>query len=372
MISQTIQSCLNALVPIDTISSIINQIQIVFLYIAGALLFIGLALLTVRTDSMRATARIIILYAVIAAAPWFITLLQDISSGVVHCITSVDSNMNWIVVPNSNSDSWSLNYTQPYKQLAQYMAGRSLNPTGSILDVFNPAKWGNYLVNGVLMTIAGISATITIFIMQVTLILQKLILLGSKILLPVFISMLPLGASEGAAQNFIKHVIGVIFWPVGWALVHIGTMAMLTQLHPPNWEGIPPFQLTLSIIPLLVVCLWMIVGTVVAPIFIARSLTNGSNFSHDLLSKNADTLGGMAKKASQQLGGTLLGALGSIAGPKGAAVGYLAGGAMGEKVGSTLQSGANQMVGSNGQHATPSSTSTSAADKAVAALSKVK
>src|SRR4029077_8150252 len=146
------------------------------------------------------------------------------------------------------------------------------------------------------------------------------------------IANLSLPSAQGSAQNFLKGVFGVVCWPVGWAIVHVGTMAALQALRAPSINA-SLGELILGFATLAVVCLWPVVGTIGAPWMIAKMVTSGTNFAQSMVGAFSSALGQHAARGLQA-GGAGTGAVvgGAVAGPGGAA----AGASLGGKAGSAL------------------------------------
>jgi hypothetical protein len=200
------------------------------------------------------------------------------------------------------------------------------------------------------------------------LILQKLILVCGRPLLPIFIASLSLRAAQGSSQNFLKAVVGVTCWPIGWAIVHVGTMAALGFLKTPSWNaGLG--ELILTGIVLGIICLWMAVGTIGAPFWIARTVTRGTNFASDMIGNFASAAGQHAARGVER-GGAVAGAVaGSLGGPSGAAVGASLGSGVGSTAGSLVTSATQSAEGVNGgRYAIPSSRSAGIADMAISGI----
>src|SRR4029077_12692424 len=123
----------------------------------------------------------------------------------------------------------------------------------------------------------------TIIIMHFILIIQKLIILFSGPLLPLVIGALSIPAAQGSAQNILKAIVGVLCWPIGWALGSIGWMAALNLLKGPGW-GQNPGSTVWALIPLFFCCLWIIVVAIGAPLAISAAVVHGTNAVQGLVS----------------------------------------------------------------------------------------
>jgi hypothetical protein len=366
-VNETIQQWLNALVPFQQIVGIVNQVLWAFVLVGAMLLTIGYIMSLGRSETaFNPTGMAIALFACMAASPWMITIAQQIVNALVGAIASVDPALNWLVVNNPGDAALAMDFTKPFGVIGQYIAGTVGDaPAASLWEL---GKWADYLTRAIFICLTGLVAVVTVFIMQTMLVLQKLILLGSRPLMPVFFACLSIPAARGSAQNFLKSVLGVMAWPIGWALVHVGTMAALQILQPPSWKA-SLGTMFLSLATLAIVCLWMVVGTIGAPKLIAWGVTTGTNFAAGLVGAYASAAGQHASNAVKS-GATVAGAFaGSSMGPAGAVtgagIGAMAGSAAAAPIASVTQSAEGV---SGARHPIPSSRSAGAADLALKAI----
>jgi hypothetical protein len=372
MTNLSIQQWLEQLIPIAKLVQLTDVATFPFILVAWLIVVIAFHL-TAGSDHdnpMRVIFRVAGLILAIACVPFFLILLQQLATGLVKAIVSVDSDLAWIPVQNQNDASLALDFTKPYAVLGDFVRIRTTQgvTSASLLDL---SKWTEYIMRGLLILTAAAIAALTVFVIQVMLILQKLILVGSKLIAPLFIASLGIPAAQGAAQNFLKTIVAVLCWPVGWALVHIGTMAALNNLHTPN-SNATLFELFTALTPLCIVCLWMFVGTVGTPLLIARAVTSGSNFAADMIGRAGATMGyhgTNAVKSGSMAAGAVVGS--AVAGPVGTALGATVGGAMGNTLASPIGGAteATHGVGDFANRALPSSRSAGVADALVKELS---
>jgi hypothetical protein len=156
---------------------------------------------------------------------------------------------------------------------------------------------------------------------------------------------------------------------VGWAIVHVGTMAALQALQPPGLNA-QLGELILGFGTLGIACLWPVVGTIGAPILIAMMVTSGTNFAVGMVGSFASAAGRHAARGARS-GGAVAGALagGTLAGPAGVPVGASMGAGAGGTLALPLTSATESAEGINGgRRAIPSSRSARAADAAIALI----
>ena len=360
----SIEQFLSAFVPFTQIVQIVNKVLPGFVLVGAMIVTIGYVINLVSSETgFSPTARLITLLACMSAAPWFLTIAQEIANTLVRWIGAADPQLNWLVVNNPGDASLAMDFSKPFGIIGQYVTGSpGPAPGTSLLEL---GKWPDYLMRAIVIALTGIAACVTVFLMEVMLVLQKLILVCGRPLLPIFIASLSLRAAQGSAQIFLKAVVGVTCWPIGWAIVHVGTMAALQLLKPPSWNaGLG--ELILTGIVLGVICLWMAVGTIGAPVWIARTVTRGTNFASDMMGNFASAAGQHAARGAEK-GGAVAGALaGSLGGPSGAAIGAGLGSGAGSVAGSLITSATQSAEGVNGgRNAIPSSRSAGLADMAI-------
>jgi hypothetical protein len=377
--NMTIPQWLNTLVPISNIMSIVDQVLPAFLVVAFMILVIGYHLGIVASESVLApSGRLIVLFACIAGASWMLAIGQEIANALVGSIAAADPGLNWLIVnhPSTNSlnsqtqfgvnwsvfdSSLALNFDKPFGIIGQYVMTNTGPSPGMHLD-----KWGDYIMRSIFIMLTGLVACFTVFVMQAMLVIQKLIMVFSRLLVPIFVACLSLPAAQGSAQNFLKSIFGVMCWPIGWAIVHIGTMAAFQALRAPSFNA-ELGELVLSFATLSVVCLWPVVGTIGAPWMIAKMVTSGTNFAHSMMGAFASTVGQHAARGLQS-GARVTGALvgGAAGGPAGAAAGAMVGDKAGEAMAAPVISATESAEGVNeGRRAIPSSRSAEVADAAI-------
>jgi hypothetical protein len=358
-----IQQWLNTLVPLAQIVQVVNQVLPAFVIVSAMILLIGYYIGVISSDSVfPPLMRLIMLFVCIAGSPWMIGIAQQIANALVGVVASAIPNMGWLVVNNPNDATLSMDFSKPFQILSQFVAGK----TGPAPGPWELNKWADYITRALFIFVTAGVACVTVFIMQAMLIIQKLILVFSKLLVPIFIACLSLPSAEGSGQNFLKSIAGVMCWPVGWAIIHIATMAGLQALQPPSLNA-QLGELLLSFGALAVVCLWMVVGTIGAPKLIAKAVTSGTNFATGMVGGFASAAGRHAARGLQA-GGAVTGALvgGATAGPAGAAAGASWGSKAGGALALPLTSATESAEGVNeGRRPIPSSRSAAVADAAI-------
>ena len=176
-------------------------------------------------------------------------------------------------------------------------------------------------------------------IMWLAYLLQHVIAIFAIAVSPGFLAMFALNATRGVAIKFILSLLGVLLWPIGWAIADIMTDALLKLAAEDRIYVLtgPDSMLagtqTLSFI--LILSFWILVSTIAAPVLISRSIESGSQIG-------AALLGSMAAASGQSLSyGVGAGVTASLAGasPATAGAAAIAGGAGGLVSGAMGSSG---------------------------------
>ena len=345
-----------------------------FALVGFFLLCIGYMMAITRHETLfDALGRFILLAAAIGAAPWFLAVTQDIVSSLVNAIGQLAGG-SWEVTPNASNNQLAMNWTAPYKQLGAFVTGHFPDIAGTQWWEFG--KWFTYAVQEILIVATSLVGGMTIMIMQLVLIVQRIIILMSGPIMPLAIGALFIPAAQGSAQNILKGIVGVICWPLGWGIASIGWMAGLKLLQGPTW-GSNPGSIMVVLVPFLLVCLWMALSAVGAPAIISASVTQGTNAV-------AGMVGASASVAAYQAAGALRGAssiIGAGIGARGGGSGVESGARMGSDAGSVLAaplmgaSASMRQLGGSGQDGSRQDGSRGAtdvsrayADRAIAAI----
>jgi hypothetical protein len=182
-------------------------------------------------------------------------------------------------------------------------------------------------------------------VMYVFLSVRFLLVHLESIVLPVFIAMIATESLRGTGNNFVLGLVGIVFWPLGWALGHIGTLALANwfnsivavTLHVPGTlqpgaiydmivngpgAGLPvptPQALAVAVgITLagaLIIGIYVLIVTFAAPFIIAKALKSGSGIYGEMVGGTAKGIAGLGAAAAG------LAALSMSAGATGAVAG---------------------------------------------------
>jgi hypothetical protein len=260
-------------------------------------------------------------------------------------------------------------------------------PTGvGVLNIVDDAKW---LLAVIIYGALAWVALFTIFVMTLVLYVQKAILIFGLLLMPPFIGLQTWqGSSRFLGMHYIQSMLGVLCWPLGWGFIYVGTVAAMKNLqvlfqqfqNNSNSGAVDVVLLIFIFVNFFLVCLWMIIGTLMAPGLMNKVVTAGGNFA-------AGAMGAVSGKAIGAVGDTIRGAASAtgavagaaigaaVAGPAGAMAGAGLGGQLGGSVGGaaaaptdSVRNSIAQGTGEGGGGAAPSGAS---ADAGLAALAQV-
>jgi hypothetical protein len=172
--------------------------------------------------------------------------------------------------------------------------------------------------------------------------IQKGFLYFGVALLPLFLPMFLLNATRGIAIRYILGIIGILLWPLGWAVANIMTEGLLdnaadrTLFEFGGALGGASFGPQMIIFTV-VASLWLVFSTIAAPVILGRVVTTGSQIG-------AALLGGFMGAAGAGLSGAVGGTM--AAGGKGAGgVGGMVGGGAAGFMGGSMGGGASMAIG---------------------------
>ncbi len=124
---------------------------------------------------------------------------------------------------------------------------------------------------------------------------QKLAVQATYGLSPLFLALLSIGATRSVGTRFILGTVGILLWPLGWAVASLVTDALLKPLVeattslPEVIQFAQPVLFNLEIFTALI-GLWIIFSTLVAPWIIQLAITTGSQTGTGFLSAGATTV----------------------------------------------------------------------------------
>jgi hypothetical protein len=178
------------------------------------------------------------------------------------------------------------------------------------------------LIVTVVLWLVGHFASMVMFFAYI---FQTVILNLGYALSPLLIGFMALPALKHIGSRYLMNLVGVLLWPLGWAVAALVTQGLLDFLSDPTLEymdptsQLPNLQKTLGTAA---VGVWIIFSTFAAPVMIQRVISTGALATERMFS-------GAASAAIQTAGSTISGAVaGAPLGPLGMIAGAGAGGSL--------------------------------------------
>ena len=161
---------------------------------------------------------------------------------------------------------------------------------------------------------------ITKGIVLLFLVLQKILLTFAYALSPIFVGFFALRSTRGIAVNYLMTTVGLISWPLGFALSACGTYGLVQFFGNAGFFSVAGNLLMLNeaFFALLIIAVWLLVSTIISPVIISKVMATGAQAGSALLAGVANTVAA-ATGAAVTTGATLAG--GAAAGGVGAAAG---------------------------------------------------
>ncbi len=160
---------------------------------------------------------------------------------------------------------------------------------------------------------------ITKGIVLLFLVLQKILLTFAYALSPIFVGFFALRSTRGIAVNYLMTTVGLISWPLGFALSACGTYGLVQFFSNLGYFSVAGNVLMLNeaFFALLIIAVWLLVSTIISPVIISKVMATGAQAGSALLSGVANTVAA-ATGAAVTTGATLAGGA-ALAGAGGAA-----------------------------------------------------
>lgn len=118
-------------------------------------------------------------------------------------------------------------------------------------------------------------------------IFQKVILNMGYALSPLLIGFMAIPALKQIGNRYLLNLVGVLLWPLGWAVAALVTQGMLDFISNPTLEYIDPtsqlpdLQKTFGAAA---IGFWIIFSTIAAPVIIQRAIATGNSVGSNLFS----------------------------------------------------------------------------------------
>ena len=145
------------------------------------------------------------------------------------------------------------------------------------------------LISGVLWLV-GEFASLLIFWAYI---IQKFILFSSYALSPLLIGFMAIRPLRSVGGRYLMNIVGVLLWPLGWAVAALITQGILDFMTDPSFKYIDPTATIYSLqatVGVVVVAFWIVFSTISAPLVIQKVLTSGALATGQLLAGAASSL----------------------------------------------------------------------------------
>lgn len=139
-------------------------------------------------------------------------------------------------------------------------------------------------------------------------IIQKFILFTAYALSPLLIGFMAIRPLRSVGSRYLMHIMGVLIWPLGWAVAALITQGILDFMTDPSSRFFDPTASLYSLqatVGVAVVAFWIVFSTISAPVVIQKVLSYGSLAGGQLISgafgsffQTAATTAGAAAVAS--------------------------------------------------------------------------
>ena len=144
------------------------------------------------------------------------------------------------------------------------------------------------LISGVLWLVGEFASLLMFW----AYIIQKFILFTSYALSPLLIGFMAIRAFRSVGSRYLMNIVGVLLWPLGWAVAALITQGILDFMTDPSFRFIDPtatvdsLQATVGVV---VVAFWIVFSTIAAPLVIQKVLTSGALAGGQLLAGAASS-----------------------------------------------------------------------------------
>jgi hypothetical protein len=130
------------------------------------------------------------------------------------------------------------------------------------------------LISGILWLV-GEFASLLLFWAYI---IQKFILFSGYALSPLLIGFMAIRPLRSIGNRYLMHLVGVLLWPLGWAVAALITQGILDFMTDPSFRFIDPTATLYSLqatVGVVVVAFWIVFSTIAAPVVIQKVLATG-------------------------------------------------------------------------------------------------
>ncbi|MBK8001773.1 MAG: hypothetical protein IPK15_24485 [Verrucomicrobia bacterium] len=144
------------------------------------------------------------------------------------------------------------------------------------------------LISGVLWLV-GEFASLLVFWAYI---IQKFILFSSYALSPLLIGFMAIRPLRSVGSRYLMNIVGVLLWPLGWAVAALITQGILDFMTDPAFKYIDPTATVYSLqatVGVVVIAFWIVFSTIAAPLVIQKVLNHGALAGGQLLAGAASS-----------------------------------------------------------------------------------
>ena len=162
----------------------------------------------------------------------------------------------------------------------------------------------NLIVSAVLLLVGWLASLMMFW----AYIFQTIILNLGYALSPLLIGFMAIPALKHTGNRYLMNLVGVLLWPLGWAVAALITQGILDFMSDPSFQYIDPTSTATNLqrtIGVAVVGFWIVFSTVAAPVIIQKVIAHGIQAGSALLAggvssalQTAATTAGAAATAS--------------------------------------------------------------------------
>jgi hypothetical protein len=226
------------------------------------------------------------------------------------------------LLQNSILSGLGVDPTQVYQQFNQLLViKRDPSTQSSWWNVMSQLH--NFTTDIIISAILWLVGQLASLMMFWAYIIQSVILNLGYALSPLLIGFMAIPALKHTGTRYLTNLVGVLLWPLGWAVAALITQGILDFMTDPSFQYIDPtstlpdLQKTIGVAT---VGFWIIFSTIAAPVIIQKVIASGALAGSELLSGGASVAIQTATAAvSGAVAGAPLGPIAAIAG--GAAAG---------------------------------------------------
>lgn len=155
------------------------------------------------------------------------------------------------------------------------------------------AQIHNFTTDLIISAILWLVGCVASFLMWWAYIIQKIILNLGYALSPILIGFMAIPALRQIGTRYLLNLVGVLLWPLGWAVAALITQGVLDFMTDPSFEyfdptsTLPDLQKTIGVA---MVGFWIIFSTFSAPLIIQRVIASGMLAGGALLSGGVQTV----------------------------------------------------------------------------------